>query len=66
MVVCHDLGAPYFTVYMLSCGVEHEHRATGEGEEDEGGGHGKSSYDTLNVWCECRATADTLTVNSQR
>lgn len=36
MVVCHDLGASYFTVYMLSRGTEHEHRASGV-EEEEGG-----------------------------
>ena len=35
MVVCHGLGAPYFTVYVLSCGTEHERKATGvEGEEE--------------------------------
>jgi len=36
MVICHGLGAPYFTVYGLSCGTEHEHPATGAEEEEEG------------------------------
>lgn len=70
MVVCHDLGAPYFTVYVLSCGTEHERRATGVGEEEEEEGRrgsvGKSSYDTLNAWCESGGATDTLTVNCQR
>lgn len=33
MAVCHGLGAPYFTVYVLSCGTEHEH---GEGAGEDG------------------------------
>lgn len=37
-MVCHDLCALDFTVYMLSCGTEHE--ATGVGKE-EGWGLGK-------------------------
>lgn len=37
MVVCHDLDAPYFTVYVLSCGTEHEPRATRVGELGRGG-----------------------------
>lgn len=32
-----DLGASYFTVYVLSCGTERKHRATGVGEDEEGG-----------------------------
>lgn len=37
-VACHDPGAPYCTVYMLSRGREHEHRAIGAKEEKEEGG----------------------------
>lgn len=36
-VVCHDPGAPHFTVYMLSRGTDHEHKATGLKEREKGG-----------------------------
>lgn len=57
VAVCHDLGAPYFTVYMLRCGTEHEHGSIGEDEGGGGGGgrHGKSSYDTKSGRCESGA-----------
>lgn len=66
MVVCHDLGAPYFTVDVLSCGTEHDYRA--EKKMKKRGRFVESSYSTLNVSCESRAAADTLTVtvNPQR
>lgn len=46
MVVCHGLGAPYFTVYVLSCGTEHEHKATGVGEGWGDGGDMKNPHMT--------------------
>lgn len=52
-MLCHDPAAPCFTVYVLSCGAEHERRATGVGGREEekkvegGGGKKKSSYKCL-------------------